>query len=73
MITVLTKIELNENLKQNVVQALSSYLGYTVNIDDVVFDVDESIIAGIKINIDSEIIDLTVNYKLQEIINILKS
>jgi F0F1-type ATP synthase delta subunit len=73
MITVFTKIELNEKLKQSVVQALSSYLGHRVNINDVVFGVDESIIAGLKINIDSEIIDLTINYKLQEIINMLKS
>ncbi|BDQ04782.1 MAG: hypothetical protein KatS3mg084_0300 [Candidatus Dojkabacteria bacterium] len=73
MITVFTKIELNENLKKIVVQALGSYLGHAINIDDVVFNVDKSIIAGLKINIDSEIIDLTINYKLQEIINILKS
>jgi F0F1-type ATP synthase delta subunit len=52
---------------------LSKYLGREIDLSEVEFVLDPKIIAGIRIEVDSEIIDLTLNNRLEKIIEVLNN
>jgi F0F1-type ATP synthase delta subunit len=67
MIKVYSKIELKDELKKKITDLVKSKFGN----DEISFLIDESIISGIKIDVNSEVIDLTVNNKLEKVLDIL--
>ena len=72
MVRVYSKIKLAKNLCEKVlevVNAKSEEKKYTLS--EIEFFEDDSILSGIRIDIDSEIIDLTLNNKLTQILNVL--
>jgi len=70
MIKVYSKIELSKDLKEKILNSLRTKK--KIDTTDAEFLIDESIISGVKIDIDSEVIDLTVNSRLEKILNIMK-
>lgn len=73
MIRVISKRQLSENLKEDIIKILSNYLKNKINKDNIIFETDNNIIAGIKILIKNKVIDLTINRKLEKIISIIKN
>lgn len=73
MIRIISKRQLSENLKKDIIKVLSSYIKNKINEDNVIFETDNNIIAGIKILIKTKVIDLTINRKLEKIISIIKN
>lgn len=72
MIKVYSKIKLKDTLKREVIDYINSLdPKVQVKIDEVKFEVDPNIISGIRIDKYSEIIDLTLNDKLDKILTIL--
>lgn len=72
MITILSKNKLDKNTQEIVLKYIKANYDSSESSNDVNFEIDETIIGGIKIVIDSEVIDLTVNSRLQKIIEIIK-
>lgn len=72
MITILSKNKLDKNTQEIVLKYIKANYDSSESSNDVNFKIDETIIGGIKIVIDSEVIDLTVNSRLQKIIEIIK-
>ncbi len=70
MIRIYSKIELNENIKEELEKSLEKYLGRKV--EEISYEVDNKIIAGLKIELDSVVLDLTLNNRLEKIIRIIK-
>jgi F0F1-type ATP synthase delta subunit len=71
MIKVYSKIKLDTDLKNKVLEAVNLRSEAKYILSDIEFIEDESIISGIRIDIDSEVIDLTLNNKLNQILDIL--
>ena len=72
MITIFSKNKLDKNTQEMVLKYIKANYDSSESSNDVNFEIDETIIGGIKIVIDSEVIDLTVNSRLQKIIEIIK-
>lgn len=73
MIKVYSKIKLSGDLKKKVLEIInSSNPDIQFKMDDIKFEVDQNIISGIRIDKYSEIIDLTLNEKLNKILTLLK-
>jgi len=73
MIKVSSKKELGNDLKKVILTSLEKYLGRKVELEDIEYILDKKILAGIKIEVDSEIIDLTLNHRLDKIIEVLNN
>lgn len=73
MIQVFTKNKLEKKTKEKIIEKLSGYLGHRVDISDIKFLTDSNIIGGLKIVIDSKVIDLTLNDRINKILDIIKS
>lgn len=73
MIKVYSKQKLNEDLKKKVLEYINSTnMTVKFTMDDVKFEIDKSILSGIRIDKYSEIIDLTLNDRLDKILTLLK-
>jgi F0F1-type ATP synthase delta subunit len=73
MIKVYSKIKLDENLKKDILDYINS-LGFEdrYSLKDIDFEIDKNILSGIRIDVDSEIYDLTLNSRLEKILELLK-
>ncbi len=71
MIIVYSKIELSEKLRKKITEQILSYQNKSES-EEIKFVVDETILSGIRININSRVIDLTLNHRLEKILDALK-
>lgn len=71
MIKIVSKNILSEQIKQKIILKLNEYLKNNLKADDITYETDKTIIAGIKIIIGSKVIDLTINRKLEKITNLI--
>lgn len=71
MVKIYSKIELNEELKKQVLQTVNEQTGKKFTLTDLDFILDTSILSGIRIDIDSEVIDLTLNNRIHQILDVL--
>jgi F0F1-type ATP synthase delta subunit len=70
MIKIYSKIELSENIKRKIYQFLHfKYPQKNLLISQLEFLIDEKIISGVKIDIESEIIDLTFNARIEKLVS----
>jgi F0F1-type ATP synthase delta subunit len=72
MIKVYSKIELSESIKTQILAVVNNRFNQRNKLSDLMFLIDESIISGIRIDHDSNILDLTLNNTLEKIIDILQ-
>lgn len=72
MIKVYSKINLKDSLKPKILDLVrSKFPERKIELKEIDFRTDENIKAGIKIDVDSEIIDLTLNGRLEKVLEIL--
>lgn len=71
MIKVYSKIELSQKLKNEIIKVLQKKYP-DLKLEEVQFEKDKTIIAGIRIDVNSEVMDLTLNTRLVEIFSKLK-
>lgn len=73
MIKVYSKIKLKEDLRKEVLNYINSMNSdVQFKMDDIKFEIDPNILSGIRIDKYSEIIDLTLNNRLDKILTLLK-
>lgn len=68
MVKIYSKTELSLNQKEAILQKVTKE--FNLKKEEIEFDLDQSIIAGIKLEIDSQIYDLTLNSRLESILNL---
>ncbi len=73
MIKVYSKIKLKEEMKRKILEYINS-MNPKAQFDmrDIKFELDQNIISGVRIDKYSEIIDLTMNDKLDKILTLLQ-
>jgi F0F1-type ATP synthase delta subunit len=73
MIKVYSKIKLSDDLRKKVLKIINE-MNPTLQfkMDDLKFEIDKNIISGIRIDKYSEILDLTLNNRLDKILTLLK-
>jgi F0F1-type ATP synthase delta subunit len=72
MVKVYSKIKLAKNLCEKVLEVVNAKsVEQKYTLEEIQFIEDTSILSGIRIDIDSEIIDLTLNNKLTQILDVL--
>lgn len=71
MIKVYSKIKLIKSIQEKILEIVNKKSGQKYTLGDIEFIEDESILSGVRIDIDSEVIDLTLNNKLNQILDIL--
>ena len=70
MITVYSKIELSEPLKQKIETYVRTTTAGEATNQKIHFKLDATIISGIRINVNSHITDLTLNARLEKILGV---
>jgi len=71
MVKIYSKIELSEEIKNKILASLNKATEKSYSAGDVTFLLDSTILSGIRIDIDSEILDLTLNNRLEKILDVL--
>ena len=68
MIKVYSKIKISKDLEEKITKEVLKKFGKEHEVE---FLVDENIYSGIRIDVDSEVTDLTINNRIEKIINLL--
>jgi F0F1-type ATP synthase delta subunit len=71
MVKVYTKIALDKDLQMKVLETVNARLHKKYELSDLEFLIDDTILSGIRIDEDSEVIDLTLNNKINQILDVL--